>query len=120
MPDTPKTPETPKTPDIPSSLTSEFTCDRFRPYVEKTIRRWKTGDLFVHCGISESEPILTNRDQIPSKEEKDHPFIKFMDVVVKDVVVGEELKDKKARKMIAKLLRRENEEYKVLKLMENN
>ena len=65
----------------------------------------------MHCGISESEPILTNRDQIPSKEEKDHPFIKFMDVVVKDVVVGEELKDKKARKMIAKLLRRENEEW---------
>ena len=89
MSETGETPEdTPTTTTTTQSSTDS--TDQCRRYVLAAIRKWKKGDLFMDYGISESETIISKSDEIPTKDDKEHPFNKFMAVVAKDILADKE------------------------------
>jgi hypothetical protein len=87
-----------------------WTMEEFRPYVRRTLDRWKRGALFMSVGLSESEPILSTDQDAPDKDDKGHPYNKLLDLIVKDVVAAEDM-DKKAKRSMAMQLRSFHDEW---------
>lgn len=87
-----------------------WTTEEFRPYVRRALDRWKRGALFMRVGLSESEAILSTHGAVPDKDDKDHPYNKLLEVIVKDVVAAQDM-DKKAKRSMAMQLRSFHDEW---------
>lgn len=92
---------------------TQISDDLLEDHVKVGIEKWQKGELFMSIGVSESDPILEPGASLPDKNDKKHPFHKFLEAVASDITQGFAL-DRNEKKSILRRLQDKSEKWKEL------
>jgi len=67
-------------------MTVTRTVDDFRKYVQQAVDLFKQGDLFMKCGLGETDVIIGEGEDVPAPGNKKHNFNIFLNHVAGEVV----------------------------------
>ena len=92
---------------------TQISDDLLECHVKQGIDRWRQGDLFIAMGVGEGDEILEAGASIPEKNDKSHPFNKFLEEVASDIA-QHFLLERSEKKSIYRRLQSKSDKWKEL------